>query len=205
VRQQRQLHRIGLGQQQHRRHAGQPHQCEVALEPPQVVVLIQPHDQQRHVDVADQDLAAGGAPSVVDASAQLVSRLQPLDHAVRCRLLPAGQHPVADSRRLVVDSQLVEQARRRPAAPLVGAVVQQQMLTVHFQHPHRLRIRIGFEISELLRQCSGQADRMESFELVEIHHVVGLCLGAAPDTRDSVEARRAGAEPALTWGGAGAV
>ena len=160
---------VCLGQHDHRQHAAALHQREVALEAARVEVVIQAHDQQRGVDVADDRVAAavGIAPRDVGERWQL--RVDP-PLAMR---ISACEHPVADGERTVALCKLAHDARQCARRALGMAIVQAHGFAVHFGEPHQLnRSVVGDGLDcQVLRHRGRQAHAAQAFE-IDVDHGV---------------------------------
>ena len=93
---------------------------EVALEPAQVEVVVEAHDDERAVDVADDREAATVAVAADDGRRRRDAFVDPAVGACA----GVGQHPVADGERDAGLGQLAPQARPHTCRARGRAVVQ---------------------------------------------------------------------------------
>lgn len=113
---------------------------QVAFEPPQVEVVVQPHHQQRGVDVARDDGAGHFLAAVVQAPGQLRQRRQPLmDEGVAAGRAGHGQHPVAGGDLVAGGGQFVPQRGQHPGTVFSHAVVERDRVAVHLADAQQLQ------------------------------------------------------------------
>ena len=174
-------HGVGFAEHQHRRHARQLRQRQVALQPAQLEVMVQPHHQHRGVDVAHQHLAlrhaalVGSAAAVARAAGDAAVRQQSAGdgaHGGAVDAVGTRQHPVAHGQCVVTGCQFAGQ-RGQADRPVGGpAVVQPQLGPLHLDHPHRAQPRVGHAVVELAAQGLAQPDGPKGLEIDCLGHVV---------------------------------
>ena len=109
-------------------------QRKVALEPPRVEVPVQPHHQQRDVDVAGERCRR---PWSSRRTRRDSGGTRACSHgAVR---VPSGERPVADGERPVVARELAGEARQDARRVIGVSVVDAHALAVHFGHADERR------------------------------------------------------------------
>ena len=162
---------VGLAQHDHRRDAARQHERQVALESAQVEVVVEPHDDKRAVDVADDRMSAAVAVAAGDVRGRLDAHADP----EVARGVGADPDPVADRDRVaaVVAAQQARQdagrARRAAVVHLHGRAVDGG--DAH-QRERGVAAVVALAVERLAspaRQRLAQADAGEKFEIEVVH------------------------------------
>ena len=160
---------VGLGQDDDRRDAAGVDQRQVALEPAQVEVVVEAHDEQGPVDVADHRMAAAVAVAAGDVRERRHAQL----HPARARGVARGEHPVADGEHRAAFEQLAGEPRHLAGRAFAAAVVQLHRLAVHGADPQQVEALVAAR-----RQGAGafgehrrEADALEPIEIEVLKHL----------------------------------
>ena len=118
------------------------HEREIALEATRVEVVVEPHDDERVVDIADDRMTTTFAVATGDVRCRRHARV----HAAGIAVVD-GEDPVADGERRRIVEAVAQQTREHARRSLGVAVVQAQRVAVHGGDAQQLRLSAGWEIA----------------------------------------------------------
>ncbi len=162
------IEQVGLREHHERRDAAGMDQRQIALEPAQVEVVVEPHDDQGPVDVADHRMPAAVSVASNDVRAGRHARVDPAAAVLVLR----RQNPVADGERGPALQKRADEARPGPGRVVGQAVMKLHRLAVHGGDAFQMERRrsAGGAVAGAAGEFRREPDALKAVE-VEVKHV----------------------------------
>jgi hypothetical protein len=157
----------------------------MSFEPAQIEVGVEPHHEQRRVDIGDDRLAQTGRV----AARNLIDRRKPLADPQGSMFIGGCEHPVAGAERILAGVEVALRPRQRARRFGCRAVGQHHGFAMHFEHSHQRSLRS--RLTQRVADRRVEADRRESIAGQFVHGPFPSRQRAAPPGfRRRAKARR---------------